>query len=433
MSEKFQITRNRTDPRLTGKAGRRKPAELRGGRPQLDVIVALIVVMAAAAFFRIQFHNVAEYSRADELTYTNYATAIFSGGLSAYPTLIETYLNDPGVWLFPHPARWGYILLTGGWTRLLGNADTRALATLSTIAGILSVFLTYLIGVEFLSRRAALLAAALSVTSPLQLAMGRRALQEEVHCGLILLSFWLFVRLLKEDRNRQSMALLVLSILSLTATLAVKESTIFVLPMFLVTALLLRGWEGLFSRTAPVLILPFFLYIAGFAVLGGTLAQFYQIIQIVQGSGVLDNPYVPAYQSGPPHRVLIDFMTLAPVVCLIAVAGFGRLSAVPPQTQRPAVVLAAATATLLFVFCILPSKNIRNFTMGDPFIRLFAAWGANDYAERWREWGSTILVSVTILSGAVELWIFQTVFLKGGIYDPVTYQLLKALEMIPRS
>jgi hypothetical protein len=50
-----------------------------------------------------------------------------------------------------------------------GDVSFRALATLSTIAGLLSVLLTFLLGAEFFSRSTALVAA-----SPLQFALGRR-------------------------------------------------------------------------------------------------------------------------------------------------------------------------------------------------------------------------------------------------------------------
>jgi 4-amino-4-deoxy-L-arabinose transferase-like glycosyltransferase len=56
----------------------------------------------------------------------------------------------------------------------MGDVSFRALATLSTIAGLLSVLLTYLLGAEFFSRSTALVSAALAAASPLQFALGRR-------------------------------------------------------------------------------------------------------------------------------------------------------------------------------------------------------------------------------------------------------------------
>lgn len=395
--------------------------------------IALALIILTAIFFRIQFNNVAEYSRADEAFYTGYARAMAesAGGFS---TIVNNYLQDSGAWLFPHPARWGFILLTAGWTEMIGRTDTRALASLSTLAGILAVALTYLIGVEFLPRRAAVLAAAFSVTSPLQLAMGRRALQEEVHTCLILLTFWLFVRLLRREEpwTRDSWILFCATLFSLTFTMAIKESTLFVFPAFLITAVILRGWRTLISPITILFAASPLLYIAGFVLLGGTLAQFFQIVHIVQGAGVLENPYVPAYQSGPPHRVLIDFLVLSPLICLIAVAALGRLSGEGEgAARRPTGALAAATVAMILIFCLLPSKNIRNFTMGDPFIRLLAAWGVNDYVARWKEWGSSILVVLAIANAFVELWIFQEIFVNQQVYDPVTHQLLRALRMLP--
>src|SRR5438105_9482112 len=143
-------------------------------------------LLTVASAIRIFFDNVTSFSPADETVYLRY-TRLLAGG-SGYAGIVRMFLDDRGLWVFPNPLRWAYLGATTLLCRLTGHCTYRTLAALSTAAGIAAVALTYWIGLQLFERRTALFAAALMATSPLQLALGRRALSDEFFCAVVLAS-----------------------------------------------------------------------------------------------------------------------------------------------------------------------------------------------------------------------------------------------------
>jgi 4-amino-4-deoxy-L-arabinose transferase-like glycosyltransferase len=383
---------------------------------------ALLTVSAA---IRIFVNNVTEFSRADETVYLHYTQVLAGGG--RYAEIVRMFIDDRGMWVFPNPLRWSYLGATTLFCSLAGECTHRTLAALSTVSGIAAVALTYWIGLQLFERRTALFAAALMATSPLQLALGRRALSDEFFCAMVLASIAALLAgrpgFSPAARNAglkpglpHSIAWVVLT----TLAFAAKEQFLFIYPVVLLFWWLRERkirWEWL---------LPPALFFGVFCVLARDVGSFFRIARII--TSVMDAPYARQYQSGPPHRLLIDFLLIAPIVTIAFIAAaviacsggrFGRRAA---ESGRPHTQLLVLAAGILIVHSLISSKNLRYVVTADPMMRLLVASALP--RGRWT-------IAFLAVNAAVELALFHIIFVANSVYDPVTYELLHALKMVP--
>lgn len=371
---------------------------------------ALVALTVAAALLRIVFNDVARYSAADERHYVEYTrTLVEHGFFGGYRLLVDEHLGHPERWIFPPPVRWGYFALTTLWSHLRGSCDPRGLAWLSALAGVACVPLTFLVGRRLVGVRAALLGAALVCASPLELAMSRRALGDEVFCAAALLAGWTLL-------SRRRLAALA----ALTFLFAVKETAFLLYPALLMLLWLERRSDG--ERLRPIdlalLALPPILYFLVGSALARSVGDFAAVARTPVASVAADYP--TRYQAGPPHRLLLDLFALAPLVSLGACFALAFLV---DRADAGARRLAALTLAVLVVFCLAPSKNVRYVIFVDPL--LLVGWML---AARLRLRTAVALVA---LDAAVELTLFVHIFLDGAVYDPVSDNLFRALKMIP--
>ena len=397
----------------------------------------LLAIVFVGAVIRVAVNDVARYSPADEAHYLDATRSLLKNGWGSYPALVRSYLEHSDEWLYPTPTRWGYLGLTVITCAVRAPCDGRALAWLSTVAGVLSIVLTYLLGARLLGRRAALVAAAFTISSPLQLALGRRALQDEVYCAIFLGAFWALVRLLQIDApghetparagaRRGAIAAFV-GIAALA--FAVKET--FAFPYAGLVALYVLAPRARRLGLSDVLVLaaPPAIFVAGFASWSRDPGAFFRLVEIGQASFLSE--YSVQYQSGPPHRPLFDLFVLAPIVCLLAA---GALTQIAVRKARGAPGgerwLALFLVIALAAFMGLP-KNARFVVLLDPIVRLLAAWlllaalEARDLRPRWA-------IAFVFASVAAELALFHATFIAHKTYDPTTHDVLRALDALPR-
>jgi len=345
---------------------------------------------------------VASFSPADETVYLRY-TRMLAGG-NGYARIVRMYFDDPRLWLFPDPLRWTYFETTSLLCRITGDCGHRTLAALSTAAGIAAVALTYVAGLQLFERRTALFAAALMATSPLQLAMGRRALSDEFFCALVIASIAICVAAGFQPAKGPAKSRpphIWLWVVVTTLAFGAKEQFALIYPVVLLFWWLRERklrWEWL---------LPPFLDYAVFSALARDGTAFFRIARAV--TSTMNAPYAAQYQSGPPQRLLIDFMAVAPLVTI------AFLIAAYIKRHEPVLVLAAG---ILIVHSLISSKNLRYVLSADPFMRLLVA---KAFPRKW----------FVIVNAAVELALFYVIFVVKDVYDPVTDELLRALRMLP--
>ena len=373
-------------------------------------------VVAVAAAIRIYFNNIVQFmSEADEGTYLDYAQRLCNGGIGQYVDLVRTYIGDRDMWLFPSPLRWSWIGTTAIASKIAGPSF-RVLASVSMLAGIATVALTWHIARELFDDEIALVAAAFAATSPFQLALGRHALADEFFCALVLACV---AALLGYARTRRN-AWLVAWVVFATLTFGAKEQFLLVYP------LLLGFWwlrtRTIDLRTLIAWALPGLLYFAIFCALAHEVRSFFTIARLT--TSTIDAEYPDQYQNGAPHRVLIDLIALAPVVMLLAIASIGRLRNATTNERHFLALLGA----ILAVHGLLSSKNLRYIIEADALLCIAAAsFVVNEI--RNKRWIAVLIA----FNAASELAIFNVVFLAGGVYDPVTSELLRTLKMLPRS
>jgi 4-amino-4-deoxy-L-arabinose transferase-like glycosyltransferase len=390
------------------------------------IFALLVLLLIGGAILRVEVDHVDEYSPDDEAVYVRTTQFLHEHGWSSYPSLVRSYVADRNAWLYPHPMRWGYFALSTLTCAVAPKCDARALAGLSTAAGIVSILLVFLIGRELLGDEVALIAAALTATSPLQLVVGRRALEDEVFCAAILLSLWLGCLVVRandgSDRRHRSW-LVAAAVVSMTLTLGIKESFLLIYPAVLVFLLALSPPPRLrtLRRIAALVVLPPLLYALVTIVLSGGVKRYRELLHIVMTAASSANtPFAQQFSSGPFHRPLFDLVILSPIVIVLAVAGAARSGG-----DRALVALTAFAVVVLIVFGLLPLKNVRYVIELDPVSRLLAASAIASLPRR--PW---MAIAVVGLVAATELQVFHEL-LAADLYDPVTDELLRALHAIP--
>jgi 4-amino-4-deoxy-L-arabinose transferase-like glycosyltransferase len=382
-------------------------------------------IVVAALLLRAMWNDVPHYSSADEAIYAEQTRALVAHGWLSYPALVTRYLGEPHLWLFPPPSRWGYLALTTLTAHLNGASDPHALAWLSTVAGALSVLLAMRLGARLFSREVGLWAGALMLTSPLELALGRRALSDEPFCAALLASLLALLPIVNADEKatRRQYAL---AAAALTVTFSIKETTLLAMPallVLLVAAVRRRGWCRM---DLVLLLLPPLAHVAGFMLWSHSFGDFFRVATAEASTTFAEYP--TRYQSGPPQRILFDLFVLAPLVLLLATAALaliGRNWKMPEHSG--ARVLALWTVSLAGVLSLIVSKNVRYAVGLDPALRILAAFAILELTRARRA-----LTAATIaVIGVSELLTFHTIFIRAAVYDPVTDNLLRALRAIP--
>ena len=415
-----------------GSNGSSAPAEKLGRRLGALETWALIIILLAGVALRLYWNNVREYSPADEAVYTGVTRAIVDAGWSSYPAVATEYLQDQRRWVYPGPLRWGNYLFTTLSCRVMGTCGPRSLAWVSTMAGIATLALTFLLAWNLIGVRAALLAAAFAATSPLQLGLGRRALQDELVVAMFLLDGLLLYRLLEKPRERRGAALYGSAVAAMTLSLGVKESFAIFLAILSVP-FMVRWVRERRIRVGELLLfaLPPILYSVISAVAVGGWQRFTTIAAMVPRFG-LHSPAALAYQAGWFHRVLVDLLLVDPLICVAAIGGLWIALGAPRSLQNGPGWLALLTALMIAAFGLLSSKNLRYYAALDPLLRILAAWTIVEHQLR----GSSrkqllIAATVVVVSVGMDLALFHRLFITGNVYDPVTLTLTRALEMIP--
>jgi 4-amino-4-deoxy-L-arabinose transferase-like glycosyltransferase len=392
--------------------------------PRIYFLFVLLLVAGAA--LRIEVNDVEEYSPDDEAVYVRTTVFLHEHGWSNYPALVQNYIADRAAWLYPHPMRWGHFALTTLACTVAAKYDARTLAGLSTAAGILSILLVFLIGRELLGGEVAVIAAALTATSPLQLAMGRRALQDEVFCAAILLTLWLGCLVINtaDGNARRRLGLVAAAVASMTLTLGIKESFLLLYPAVLLFLFVVAPSPRLraLRRIAPLAVLPPALYALVTIVLCGGVKRYFSLLHIVMtAASSINSPFAQQFSSGPFHRPLFDLVILSPIVIVLAIAGAARSG-----QNRALHALTAFAVAALVIFGLLSLKNVRYVIPIDPVARLLAASAIASLPRR--PW---LALGVVGLIAATELQLFYELFEVADIYDPVTDGLLRALHSIP--
>lgn len=398
---------------------------------RLPDLTAILAVALAGVVLALTLPAVKPALDADEGVYLRYAEELEARGPVALPGLHTRFIRDRRLWESPPPTRSGYLLLVTCWGWVFGISFT-ALAALSGTCHLLTVATTYWLSRSHLGGGRAAALTWLVACSPLWLAVGRRVLTDAAALLAVSVAFWTFLTWLREPARRGARLGFVAS---LTAALLVKELSVLLAPVLLVVALIERRQRRTTANLPAVLgmlAVPGLLAAGiGVAAAGG-LSPLLAVTRIVLRSPA-SNAFAQAFCAGPWYRPLVDFLLLAPVTTLL---GLGTLAAlwIRPGEREAEPVLVAMTVLLavtLLEFAPL-IKNVRYTALLDLPLRFGAVAALWDIKPRLPErWGRWMVVGGVSLLCGLDLLSFFELFVAGGIYDPTSFNLLAARQLIP--
>jgi 4-amino-4-deoxy-L-arabinose transferase-like glycosyltransferase len=391
-------------------------------------IVLFLIIAAVSCFIVISTFKGMQFApQADEGYYFKYASHILHNGLGGFPLLFKDYTEDQQNWLFPNPLRIGYIALAAVWFYIFGTSfASLAYLSLFCFAGFLLISFYFI--KKYFDGKTALLCGTLLAFSPLGMAMARRALTESAVNFLMTLSVWLFWGMIREAKTRKT----VLFVLVYAFTVLVKETGALLSVFFVVYMLLRRYVFKAPVRLSVILsatLFPALIVAAAYALASSDMSRVAAIIRIVLFSPKT-NQYAILLGSGLWFRYLIDFMMLSPWVCILAIGFFVRYLA-GSEYKEPCLYFIAYAAAFVF-FANFFTKNIRYINFIDMPMRLFAVLMLSDIIKRhFKKHGFAVLAILVILISLQDYANFYDLFLRKGIYDPVTFNILQGRLITP--
>ena len=382
----------------------------------------LISIFAAGIFLRVGFLNAKYLSGTDEGYYLKYSVYMATEHNASLKTLARSYIENESWHVFPSPLRAGYIMMSSLWMKALGLFNFKALALLSSLFSILSLFLVFIFTKELFGKRIAFFSLILFASSPLSLALARRALQDSAVYFFIIMSVYLFYK----ARFYTGLIFKALFAASFFAALMIKESAVLLTAFFLIVLLWdiyarrhkARNCLSLVLAIAVALAAAFFVYLN----IAGGFANFIKMAKIIIISP-LNNFYAVRYQSGPFFRYMLDFFLISPYTLISAVAFLALYFSNAIERTAQATYLVIFFLSLYMTFSLF-SKNMRYVVALDVPIRIFTAMFIANLFRNFKK-KELFFSSLTIIMIALsDIYIFNRQFLVQGTYDPVTASLL---------
>lgn len=308
----------------------------------------------------------------DEQVYRAQGLTVRSYGVKRGFRLVADRFVSERAEQYPSPLRWLWILLVA----LTSRYGQRIPTALSVVA------LPFITSWVFQSWWAGLL----SLSSPLVLTLGRRALQDVTISVVTVLAFGFSLR-----GDLPSLAITVF------ALLALKEAAVLFLPALATVAL--------FNAPLGQVLLAFGAAVTSWLVatrlvVGPLTWKIFRSLS--QGHA---NPYAEQYQSGGSLRLVVDLVIASPLFVLMFVGEC-------PRIAFPFVALAVGVHGLSKV------NNVRTILAVDLVMRGTAGVVVANSGAPW--WGLSFLVLDAFATHAFR-----------NIYDPTTVALCQALRFIP--
>ena len=363
----------------------------------------------------------------DERVYESYVNIISDRGITAYPDLLDGYLEKQKTMsgsILP-PLRFLYVFFGYVWHSLFGTPARVALGYVSSVFGILTLFLSTLFAGRVGRPGYALGIAALMAVAPTQLHMSQHALIDGFFTFWVLLALW---ALWENLRAKDRWSWLILYSCALTAMVLTKENSFFAW-IGVVALLVSNRWIkfGVVSRNliiatilGPVLGVTILVWLAGGM---DTLIASYQL----SVSKNYELEYAILRGDGPWHRYLVDLLLVSPIVLILAVGALFNLTR-EKKVEWFCVVFIAAS--YLIMCNIKYGMNLRYANMWDALLRFLAfsqLVRVSSFIPRWR-W--TSLAAMTSLLCAVEFRQYIILAVNNPLYELVTPGLMRALKIL---
>ncbi len=397
------------------------------------------IILFLLAFFSILFLVVNplpenQYSpTSDEGYYFHYASLISQKGMNAFPELIDWYDASEEALKHPAPTRVGYLLPLAFWFKIT-QPTYSAIGSFSLLCFILFLLFSFYFCKKYFNIDMASLLTLLLSSSPLMMAMSRRALPDStINCiwGIVI---WLFLDFL-HGKKKITYAVFVIVF---SMAILIKESSIVLLPFFIIAILSYQRLSGdklkasyLWGTVAYPLIISFALY---FMILGGmgNVIKSSQAIWSTHFNPHHSNPYAIYFSAGPWFRYLVDFMLLIPITTLLFIGFFFHILMKREGEWK----IMYFWLYFVVVFGILSSmahtKVIRFAINLEMVISLFSVFALYEiFKHQDNETRNRRVFIAAILIFFVNFLSFINIFYLTGLLDPISYHLFVLRKFIP--
>jgi 4-amino-4-deoxy-L-arabinose transferase-like glycosyltransferase len=396
------------------------------------IIICLILFSVFSVYFLIPDEN--SFAKdADEGYYLRFASIVAERGIVAFPPLIKSFNDNVSEQIYPLPSRVGHIMLTALWFKIFG-AGYVSLAKFSFFCYLSFILICFYFSRKFFGKDISYIFCLFLSSSPLLMAMARRALLDSsvnLFCGL---AIWIFLDFLITRKNYKFFIFLLIFAFSIT----VKESSL-LLTIFFVTSYLVHKYY--FKNAIPqgyllgIIFVPLIIVCISYIVLLGGITNVSAFIKIFSSRYLgVDKlaPYTILFCSGPWYRYIIDYLLLAGPTTLLCIGYLGFILA----TRRWDSKIAYFLSNLLVIFTIFSNFNFPKvvryvMTLNTPIslfsvLMLYELFRQND-TKRQAQFVFISAIAVFFINYGNFIHLFGL----HDIYDPVSYWLLLAHNMIP--
>ena len=298
-----------------------------------------------------------------------------------------------------------------------------ALRCTSLISSILLLLATALIGYRLGGSECMLLLTALMAVAPLQIHLAHLSLIDGYFAFWAVLSAWLLWENLQAQRQQGWLVAYGFSLFMLVLT---KENAAFVF-LALVTVSVVFAFRKLSFLLILVSVIAPMLAVLLLAGLVGGVAEWISFYRaFAQKSAALS--YVILYQDGAWYRYLVDFTLLSPCIVVLAVGSLFRIR----QESKPDIFWALFLGVSYVTMSSVPyGMSLRFAAYWDVPLRWLAVSQVIHLTRRIGK-ERPLFISVTILAILIAIDLFQywRYFVHGQIYDPVSFQLLRASKLV---
>lgn len=391
-------------------------------------MLLLLIIALGVSFVSMSLPGTEFFPRADEGYYLKYATVIAEKGLSGLSGLYFEYVSTPQSWVFPNPLRVGFIIISGLWLKAFGIGFL-GLACLSIFSYAIFLVISFYFSRKYFGEIFALLLSVLLAFSPLAMAISRRALMDSTANLFSLFSIWLFFDYM---HRRSNLKLAFFAVIYALAIL-IKESTVLLSVIFIAWVLCVKLVYKKDIRLRDFLlasIVPFSVVGLVYASLG-VLPYLPRLAQIVINSPST-NPYAIQFGCGPWFRYIIDYMLISPLIMMFALGAVFYCLLSRSRDFNPAMAYFLLVFVLLLLVFDFFTKNVRYVMFLDYPIRILALLMLTKLCARYSSAkGAAFLAILVMVFATFDCLNFYALFIKEGIYDPVSLWLLKAHQLIP--
>lgn len=367
----------------------------------------------------------------DEFYHVLFVATLAQQGVTAMPSITRAYIEEMTAsgavrkqkLFYPHPLRFLHPWTGSLVHRITGLDFYKSLRLVSAAASILIFALTSGLALRWFGRREALGVAALMAFAPTQLYLAQYGLAEGIFV------FWAMVALgslwesLQKPTSRFWPLLLGVAMACLILT---KENAAFV-NFGIGVILLLARPLGLGVVGRPLFYSAFAGGVAGILTLvwlAGGFEPFFTTYFIAV-SGIHATPFMQYTNEGPWYRYLIDYLAVSPLVLLLAIGLLFH-----GVTERKGWMYLGVFVGATYLGMCATFKDLRYTIIWDFPLRCLALGQIGLIASRFNTRATVALIAILAALVCFDLHQFQVFFLDGQVYEPVTINLFRAIDML---